>query len=248
MRGKDRRPAVVDTGMFGFNRPTPMVTRDEALPGRAEPLPHLAQHHEVLDAPLHGPFGDGIEVIYLAGGCFWGIERIFWKLDGVHSTAAGYMGGFTPNPTYEETCTGRTGHAEAVMVAYAPSRIGVDRLVATFFENHDPTTLNRQGNDVGTQYRSAVYWTTPEQGEAVVAARDAFQQVLSAAGHGVITTELRPAAEAGEFYYAEPLHQQYLAKNPGGYCNHGPNGYTCPVGLVSADGVPAQTDVEPPRL
>ncbi|GMA40667.1 peptide-methionine (S)-S-oxide reductase MsrA [Mobilicoccus caccae] len=216
-----------------FFRPEPsMVSPADALPGRSEPMAGVPDLHLVTRAPLKPPFGDGVEVVYLAGGCFWGIERIFWRLDGVVSTAAGYMGGYTPNPTYEETCTGRTGHAEAVLVAYDPTVIGADRLFATFFENHDPTTPNRQGNDVGTQYRSAIYTSTPEQGEAAVAARDAFQKVLSDAGHGTITTELRPAEEAGPFYYAEELHQQYLEKNPGGYCNHGPNGYTCPVGLV----------------
>ncbi|GAB48622.1 peptide-methionine (S)-S-oxide reductase MsrA [Mobilicoccus pelagius] len=228
-----------------FFRQTPtMVEPHEALPGRSTPMPGVPQRHLVLDAPLTAPFGDGVEVLYVAGGCFWGIERIFWRLDGVVSTAVGYMGGHTPNPTYEETCTGRTGHAETVLVAYDPARIGADRLVATLFENHDPTTPNRQGNDVGTQYRSAIYTTTSEQFAAATAAKAAFQEVLTAAGHGTITTEIRPVEEAGSFYYAEAFHQQYLDANPNGYCNHGPNGYSCPVGLV---GVPAQTDVEPPR-
>ena len=228
-----------------FFRPTPtMVSPQEALPGRPTPLSGLPERHRVLDAPLTPPFGEGVEVLYVAGGCFWGIERIFWRLPGVVSTAAGYMGGFTPNPTYEETCTGRTGHTETVPVAYDPARVGADRLVATLFENHDPTTLHRQGNDVGTQYRSAVFCATQEQYAAALAARDAFQEVLTAAGHGTITTEIRMAQEAGPFYYAEAYHQQYLDANPNGYCNHGPNGYTCPVGLVNA---PAQTDVEPPR-
>ncbi|MDO5627497.1 MAG: peptide-methionine (S)-S-oxide reductase MsrA [Mobilicoccus sp.] len=212
-----------------FFRPMPsMVTREDALPGRSEPMPDVPERHLVLDAPLKAPFGPGVEVLYVAGGCFWGIERIFWRLDGVVSTAAGYMGGFTPNPTYRETCTGRTGHTEAVMVAYDPSVVGADRLVATLFENHDPTTPNRQGNDVGTQYRSAIYWTTPEQEKVVRAGREAFQQVLDDAGHGTITTELRSADEAGPFYYAEAEHQQYLEKNPRGYCNHGPTGFCMP--------------------
>lgn len=228
-----------------FSRPAPaMVSESEALPGRSTPMAGVPEKHLVLGTPLKPPFGEGIEVIYLAGGCFWGIERIFWRVDGVVSTAAGYMGGFTPNPTYEEACTGRTGHAEAVMVAYDPQKIDTDRIVATFFENHDPTTPNRQGNDVGTQYRSAVYCTTPQQEHIALAAREAFQKVLTKAGHGAITTEIRMADDAGPFYYAEDFHQQYLHRNPNGYCNHGPHGYTCPVGLVDA---PAQTDVLPPK-
>jgi peptide-methionine (S)-S-oxide reductase len=180
-------------------------------------------------------------------GCFWGAERIFWQLPGVVTTAAGYMGGTTPNPTYAETCTGRTGHAEAVLVAYDRARTSPEELLRAFWENHDPTTQDRQGNDVGTQYRSAVYWTTPEQEQAARLTRDAFEQVLLQAGHGRIVTELRSAQEAGPFFYAEELHQQYLHKNPGGYCNHGPNGYTCPVGLVRQDQLPAQQDVVAPR-
>jgi peptide-methionine (S)-S-oxide reductase len=154
-------------------------------------------------------------------GCFWGAERIFWQIPGVYSTAVGYQGGFTPNPTYEETCTARTGHTEAVQVVFDPSRVDVDVLLKAFWENHDPTTPNRQGNDVGTQYRSAIYPTTDAQLAAAEASRARYQQALKEAGYGEISTEVRPAAEAGEFYYAEDYHQGYLAKNPGGYCNHG---------------------------
>ncbi|QDB80642.1 peptide-methionine (S)-S-oxide reductase MsrA [Georgenia wutianyii] len=219
-----------------------MVTAAEALPGRPTPFT-VPDRHEVLGTPLRGPWPEGTEVLYVAMGCFWGAERIFWRLDGVVSTAAGYLGGFTPNPTYEEVCTGRTGHTEAVLVAYDPARTDPERLLKAFWENHDPTTPNRQGNDVGTQYRSAIYWTTPGQQRAAEATQEAFGRVLADAGHGPITTELAPA---GTFYYAEDYHQQYLHKNPGGYCNHGPNGYTCPVGLLRQDQVPAQVDVAPP--
>jgi peptide-methionine (S)-S-oxide reductase len=179
-------------------------------------------------------------------GCFWGAERIFWKLPGVLTTAAGYMGGYTPNATYEEVCSGRTGHAEAVLVAYDVSRTSPELLLKAFWENHDPTQGFRQGNDLGTQYRSAIYWSTPDQQAAAQATREAFQVVLLDHGFGDITTEIRSAQDAGPFYYAEGYHQQYLHKNPGGYCNHGPNGMTCPVGLLPADQVPAQTDVRPP--
>ena len=215
--------------------------------GRATPLPDIPTTHVVLGTSVHGPWPDGTEVLYVAMGCFWGAERIFWQLPGVVTTAAGYMGGTTPNPTYAETCTGRTGHAEAVLVAYDRALTSPEELLRAFWENHDPTTQDRQGNDVGTQYRSAVYWTTPEQEQAARLTRDAFEQVLLQAGHGRIVTELRSAQEAGPFFYAEELHQQYLHKNPGGYCNHGPNGYTCPVGLVRQDQLPAQQDVVAPR-
>jgi peptide-methionine (S)-S-oxide reductase len=187
-------------------------------------------------------------VLYLAAGCFWGLERICWRLPGVVTTAVGYQGGSMPAPTYEQVCTGATGHAETVLVAYDPRQTSPELLLKAFWENHDPTTPDRQGNDIGTQYRSAVFWTTPEQQEAARATRDAFERVVTAAGHGRIVTELRSAQEAGEFFYAEDYHQQYLHKNPGGYCNHGPNGYTCPVGLLtSGETTPAQTEVLPPR-
>lgn len=228
---------------FLFGRPTSMVTPDQALPGRDQPLPGIPDRHEVLDASLHGPWPEGTQVIYVAMGCFWGTERIFWRQPGVVSTAAGYMGGYTPNPTYEETCTGRTGHTESVLVAYDPAKTSAELLLKAFWENHDPTTANRQGNDVGTQYRSAIYWTTPEQEKAAYATRDAFQQVLDDKGFGQISTEIEPVSKAGPFYYAEDYHQQYLHKNPGGYCNHGPNGLTCPVGLVRQDELPSQQSV-----
>ncbi|CCI54360.1 peptide-methionine (S)-S-oxide reductase MsrA [Nostocoides jenkinsii] len=221
-----------------------MPTADTALPGRAERPFEVPAEHEVLGTPLQGPWPAGTEVLYIAMGCFWGSERIMWRLPGVVTTAVGYMGGFTANPTYEETCTGRTGHTEAVLVAYDPARIRPEEILKAFWENHDPTTLNRQGNDVGTQYRSAIYWTTPGQEAAVRATTEAFQAELTTHGHGAITTEFRPAAEAGTFWYAEPYHQQYLHKNPGGYCNHGPNGLTCPVGIAD---LPAQIDVLPPQ-
>ncbi|MPV38104.1 peptide-methionine (S)-S-oxide reductase MsrA [Georgenia subflava] len=223
-----------------------MVSEEQALPGRTAPTFAVPETHEVLGTPIQGPWPEGSEVLYIAMGCFWGAERIFWRQPGVVSTAAGYLGGFTPYPTYEETCTGRTGHTEAVQVVYDPSLTSPELLLKEFWENHDPTTANRQGNDIGTQYRSAIYWTTPGQEAAARATFDAFQQVLTEHGHGTISTELRPFTEAGPFYYAEDYHQQYLHKNPGGYCNHGPNGLTCPVGLVRQDQVPAQVDVAPP--
>lgn len=219
-------------------------------PGRPEPFPGVpdAGTHMVLGTPMQGPWPEGTEVLYLAAGCFWGLERIFWKLPGVVTTAVGYQGGSTPSPTYEQICTGATGHAETVLVAYDREQTDPEQLLKAFWENHDPTTLNRQGNDIGTQYRSAIFWTTPEQEQAARATRDAFEQVLTAAGHGPVVTELKPAQQAGEFFYAEGYHQQYLHKNPGGYCNHGPNGYTCPVGLLtSGESTPAQTEVLPPR-
>ncbi|MHB1064892.1 MAG: peptide-methionine (S)-S-oxide reductase MsrA [Georgenia sp.] len=224
-------------------RRTRLVTADEALPGRTSPVFEVPPTHEVLRSPLEGPW-PGTEVMYVAMGCFWGAERIFWRRPGVVSTAAGYLGGFTPYPTYAEVCTGRTGHTEAVRVVYDPARTSPELLLKEFWENHDPTTPNRQGNDVGTQYRSGIYWTTPGQEAAARATRDAFQRVLTEHGHGAIATEL--LSFDGSFYAAEDYHQQYLHKNPGGYCNHGPNGLTCPVGLVRQDQLPAQLDVAPP--
>jgi peptide-methionine (S)-S-oxide reductase len=208
-------------GLFGRDK-TSMISRDDALPGRDDVTP-VADRHVVLGTPLQGPWPDGHEVIYVAMGCFWGAERIFWQIDGVHSTAVGYMGGWTRNPTYEETCTARTGHTEAVQVVYDPARVDVDVLLKAFWENHDPTTPNRQGNDVGTQYRSAIYATSAAQLEAARASAERYQRALSDAGYGAISTEILPAEEAGDgvFYYAEDYHQGYLHKNPMGYCNHG---------------------------
>ncbi len=215
-----------------FGSKSTLVTADEALKGRDTPLFSVPATHAVLGTPLRGPWPEGTQVLYLAMGCFWGVERIFWQLPGVVTTAAGYQGGYTPNPTYEETCTGRTGHTEAVLVAYDPALTSPEALLKAFWENHDPTQGFRQGNDRGSQYRSAVYWTTGEQKSAVEATAAAFQVELTKHRMGEITTELRPAADAGEFWYAEDYHQQYLFKNPGGYCNHGPNGLTCQVGVL----------------
>lgn len=208
-------------GIFGRDKTT-MISPDEALPGRDQQMP-VTDRHVVLGTPMQGPWPEGHEVLYVAMGCFWGAERIFWQIPGVHSTAVGYMGGWTNNPSYEETCTARTGHTEAVQVVYDPAQVDIDTLMQAFWENHDPTTPNRQGNDIGTQYRSAVYTTTPEQLAAVEASRDRYQKLLDDAGHGQISTEIKSADEAGDgtWYYAEDYHQQYLHKNPGGYCNHG---------------------------
>ena len=203
-------------------------TPEEALPGRATPL-RISGRHFVLGRPLVGPFPPGLKLIQFGMGCFWGAEKQFWQLPGVFTTAVGYAGGHTPNPTYREVCTGQTGHTEAVLIVYDPARISLDRLLATFWENHDPTQGMRQGNDAGTQYRSAIYAETPEDLQAATASRDAFQRALTASGYGAITTEIR---EAPPFYYAEDYHQQYLAKNPDGYCGLGGTGVTCPVGVV----------------
>ena len=200
------------------------------------PTPYpVPETHAVLGTPLKGPWPEGTQVLYVAMGCFWGAERTFWQTPGVVTTAVGYQGGITPNPTYEETCTGGTGHAETVLVAYDPAQVSAEQLLKTFWESHDPTQGFRQGNDRGTQYRSAVYWTTPEQQEVVERTRAAFQESLRRKGYGDITTELRPASEAGEFYYAEDYHQQYLYKVPNGYCGIGGTGATCPIGLATAD-------------
>jgi peptide-methionine (S)-S-oxide reductase len=210
--------------MFKFlsGSKTTMVDRAAALPGRDAAIP-VVDRHAVLGTPLKGPWPDGMSVLYVAMGCFWGAERIFWQIPGVHTTAVGYMGGWTTNPTYEETCTAQTGHTESVMVVYDPAAVDLEVLLKAFWENHDPTTPNRQGNDIGTQYRSAVYATTPEQLAAVRESAERYQRALSAAGYGVIATEIRLADEAGDgtFYYAEDYHQAYLHKNPRGYCNHG---------------------------
>jgi peptide-methionine (S)-S-oxide reductase len=221
--------------LFGSTFKTRMITPDEALPGRAATPYPVPETHAVLGTPLKGPWPEGTQVLYVAMGCFWGAERIFWQLPGVVTTAAGYQGGVTPHPTYEETCTGRTGHTETVLVAYDPAQVSTEQLLKTFWESHDPTQGFRQGNDRGTQYRSAVYWTTPEQGEVVERTRAAFQESLRRKGYGDITTELRPASEAGEFFYAEDYHQQYLYKVPNGYCGIGGTGATCPIGVATAD-------------
>jgi peptide-methionine (S)-S-oxide reductase len=204
-----------------------LPTPEQALPGRDTPL-NIPPTHAVLGTPQQGPWPDGTEIAIFGMGCFWGAERMFWKLPGVYSTAAGYAGGYTPNPTYEETCSGMTGHTEAVQVVYDPKVISYQTLLKTFWENHDPTQGMRQGNDVGSQYRSAILTTTKAQAEAAAASRDAFAPVVASRGYGPITTEIAPLTH---FYYAEGYHQQYLEKNPGGYCNIGPNGMSCPVGI-----------------
>ncbi|MGN7294480.1 peptide-methionine (S)-S-oxide reductase MsrA [Rhizobium sp. SAFR-030] len=210
-----------------FNKKTVMPKPDTALPGRAEPLP-TSELHFVNGNPLKGPYPDNMHVAYLGMGCFWGAERLFWTIPGVWVTAVGYQGGLTPNPTYHETTTGMTGHAEIVKVVFDPAIVSYETLLKVFFEEHDPTQGMRQGNDVGTTYRSAIYTTTPEQLKAAQAARDAFQQALSGAGRKTeITTEIAPAEE---FFYAEDYHQQYLAKNPGGYCGLRGTGVSCPIG------------------
>ena len=213
--------------MSWFNHNIEMPTADSALPGRADAIP-LSGTHYVRGTSIRPPFPEGTELAVFGMGCFWGAERLFWQLDGVVTTAVGYAGGFTPNPTYEETCSGRTGHAEVVLVAFDPRRIGYEDLLKIFWEGHDPTQGMRQGNDVGSQYRSAVYWHDEMQRKAAEVTRDRYQDQLSAAGYGPITTEI---AEAGEFYYAEEYHQQYLAKNPNGYCGIGGTGVACPTGL-----------------
>jgi len=208
---------------------TKLPTRDEALPGRSERIP-VPQAHFVNGARLEPPFPDGTELALFGMGCFWGAERKFWQTRGVVSTAAGYAGGFTPNPTYREVCSGRTGHTEVVRVVFDPRVLTYAELLRVFWENHDPTQGMRQGNDVGTQYRSGVYTYGDAQQRAAEASRESYQQALRARGHGVITTEILPAPE---FYYAEDYHQQYLAKNPGGYCGIGGTGVACPLGLVT---------------
>ncbi len=215
--------------LFGSSLKTQMVAREDALAGRSSYPYVVPTTHTVLGTPLMGPWPEGTRVLYLASGCFWGAEKEAWLLPGVVTTAVGYMGGFTPHPTYDETCTGRTGHAETVLVAYDPAVLSDTDLLRHFWEEHDPTQGYRQGNDVGTQYRSAVYATTPEQLAAAQATREAYAPRLTAAGLGSITTEIRPAAEVGEFYYAEGYHQQYLDKNPHGYCPINSTGVACPV-------------------
>ncbi|MFN3256438.1 MAG: peptide-methionine (S)-S-oxide reductase MsrA [Ilumatobacter sp.] len=195
----------------------PPPPAENCLPGRSEPRTVPDVHH-VNGNPLVGPWPDGLDTLVVAMGCFWGAERLFWKTPGVYSTAVGYAGGTTPNPTYEETCTSMTGHTEAVLVVFDPNEVTVEQLLAVFWENHDPVQYMGQGNDIGSQYRSAIYTNSDDQAAVVAASRDAYQERLSTAGFGEITTEIAPAAE---FFYAEPYHQQYLAKNPGGYCNHG---------------------------
>ena len=203
-----------------------MVNSDEAPPGRTTPL-RVPEEHVVSGHRIQPPFPDGLRTAVFGMGCFWGAERLFWQTPGVYSTAVGYAGGFTENPTYEETCSGRTGHAEVVLVVYDPAQVSYAQLLTVFWEGHDPTQGMRQGNDVGSQYRSAIYWRTPEQRDAAIATRDAYAAALAERGMGPITTEI---AEAGAYYPAEDYHQQYLHKNPMGYCGIGGTGVSCPIG------------------
>ncbi len=210
--------------MLMFKRNLELPSPEQALPGREQAMA-VPDRHYLSGHPLKPPFPEGLERAEFALGCFWGAERCFWPTPGVYSTAVGYAGGHTPNPTYEEVCSGRTGHTEAVLVIFDPAAVSFNQLLVVFWESHDPTQGMRQGNDVGNQYRSAIFSVTPAQYAAAVASRDAFQQTLSGAGLGTITTEIRAAAE---FYYAEAYHQQYLAKNPDGYCGLGGTGLRCP--------------------
>ena len=212
--------------MFGLKK-TAMPDPEQALPGRDEPIA-TAERHFINDRPLLGPYPEGAEEAVFGMGCFWGVERGFWKLPGVWVTMVGYAGGSTPNPTYHEVCSGRTGHTEVVRVIYEPGKISYEDLLRAFWQNHDPTQGMRQGNDIGTQYRSAIYYTNDEQRRLAERRRDAYQQRLTDAGYGRITTEIAPAPP---FYMAEDYHQQYLAKNPGGYCGVGGTGVACPQGL-----------------
>jgi peptide-methionine (S)-S-oxide reductase len=215
--------------LFVRRQPT-IVDPASALPGRDTPM-QVPERHEVLQTPLRGPFPPDVETAVFGMGCFWGAERIFWQAPGVYTTAVGYAGGHTPNPTYEEVCSGKTGHTEAVLVAFDTAKTSYEEMLKLFWEGHDPTQGMRQGNDVGSQYRSAIYYLNEAQHAAADASLKTYQQMLSASGHGQITTEIAPA---DPIYYAEPYHQQYLAKNPGGYCGLGGTGVACPVGLTSA--------------
>jgi peptide-methionine (S)-S-oxide reductase len=212
-----------------FKDKTRMITADSALPGRDREMP-VPERHFVLGTPLRPPFPDGFQTAVVAMGCFWGAERVFWEAPGVYTTAVGYAGGFTPNPTYEEVCSGSTGHTEAVLVVFDPALTSYEEILRLFWENHNPTQGMRQGNDVGTQYRSAIFYADPGQQAVAERTRDAYAAMLRAAGHGEITTQIAPA---GPFYYAEEYHQQYLAKNPNGYCGLGGTGVSCPVGIAA---------------
>jgi peptide-methionine (S)-S-oxide reductase len=216
--------------LFLFSEKKKMIDPARALPGRESEMPVPASH-DVLDTPLTPPFPEGYEQLVVGMGCFWGAERLFWQLPGVYTTAVGYAGGYTPNATYEEVCSGSTGHTEAVLVVWDPAKVSLDRILQTFWEGHDPTQGMRQGNDVGTQYRSAIYYGSEEQKAAVEASRDRYQAALKDSGRGEISTEIAPA---GPFYYAEAYHQQYLSKVPNGYCGLGGTGVSCPVGLATS--------------
>ena len=216
--------------MFLFREKTKMIEPDRALPGR-ETAMRVPASHDVLGTPLQPPFPEGFETLVVGMGCFWGAERLFWRLPGVYTTAVGYAGGHTPNPTYEEVCSGSTGHTEAVLVVFDPAKVSRDEILRTFWEGHDPTQGMRQGNDMGTQYRSGIYTYGEAQARLAAASRESYEPMLRAAGYGPITTEVLPAPE---FYYAEEYHQQYLAKNPAGYCGLGGTGVSCPTGVTVA--------------
>ena len=216
--------------MFFRSKPTEVPSADAALPGRQHQM-EIAPNHFVNDHPLKGPYPDGAETIYFGLGCFWGAERLFWQMPGVYVTAVGYQGGVTPNPTYDEVCSGQTGHTEAVKVVFDPAQISLAQLLKVFWEEHNPTQGMRQGNDVGTQYRSAIYTTTAQQAEIVAQSRASYQSALNSKGLGMITTEIAPA---GTFFYAETYHQQYLAKNPRGYCGLQGTGVACQIGTGAA--------------
>jgi peptide-methionine (S)-S-oxide reductase len=218
-------------GLFGRNKST-IVDPADALPGRPEEL-RIPELHEVLGTPLRGPFPEGVETAVFGMGCFWGAERIFWEADGVYTTAAGYAGGTTPNPTYEEVCSGRTGHAEVVLVAFDTAKTSYPDMLRLFWEGHDPTQGMRQGNDAGSQYRSLIMLADEGQRAAAVASLDTYQEMLNGVGYGPITTVLADLEAEHQFYYAEDYHQQYLAKNPGGYCGLGGTGVSCPIGLAA---------------
>ena len=227
--------------MFGMREKSKMIDPERALPGREQEMP-VADRHAVLGTPMKGwagPDTEGFEQLVVGMGCFWGAERVFWQAPGVYTTAVGYAGGVTPNPTYEEVCSGSTGHTEAVLVVFDPAKTSYNEMLKLFWENHDPTQGMRQGNDVGTQYRSAIYWDTDEHRRLVEASREMFNERLREKGYPEITTEIAPA---GPFYYAEDYHQQYLHKNPWGYCGLGGTGVSCPIGL----NVPAQVEVVAP--
>ncbi len=221
------RPSYARTMLFSRYKTQP-VSPENALPGRPDPLPFVPETHAVNGNRIQPPFPEGMQTAVFGAGCFWGVEKVFWQTPGVYSTAAGYAGGYTPNPTYEEVCSAQTGHTEVVLVVFDPAVTSYEQLLKVFWEDHDPTQGMRQGNDVGTQYRSAIYVATPEQEAAARASRDQYQERLKAAGYGDITTEIAPL---GEFFYAEDYHQQYLHKVPNGYCPIHSTGVSCPVGL-----------------
>jgi peptide-methionine (S)-S-oxide reductase len=219
--------------MFTF-APRRIVSPAEALVGRDHRVFDVPERHAVLGTPLEGPFPDDLEILYVGMGCFWGAEKKFWQLPGVYSTAVGYQGGYTPHPTYDEVCSGRTGHTEAVQIVFDPAQVPLTDVLKVFWENHDPTQGFRQGNDVGTQYRSAIYTTSQAQADVAAVSQTAFQRALRNSGYRDITTEVRPVDEAGTFYYAEAYHQQYLHKVPDGYCGLGGTGVSCPTGIIGS--------------